>query len=454
MAFTTILVRRSTTSGSIPTPGSLAIGELALNAGVGDGTLFYLESGGLNVRPIRAGSASFAVTAAYAMNGGGGGGSPIEVRDEGTVVTSTLSAINFVGAGVSASLSASVVVVTINGSSATTGSFTGSFTGAHTGSHSGSFIGSHTGSYTGSYTGAFFGTGAYATAALTAAFALTGGSGASPIVVEDENVLVTSTLIRINFTGAGVSSSLSGSTVNVFIPGGSGSSGGASGIEIRDEGTFVSSSVGVLNFLGAGVTAALSGNVVNVTIPGGSGSAGSTGSLEIRDEGVTITPSASVINFTGTGVTAQLSGSVVNVSISGGGGSGSGSLSRAVSTVTTPTIAPNQRTTGSIAGFGKSYILLTVVTDTDARIRLYGSQSYVDADLVRPIGTDPATENGVVVDLVLSGSVSLYNFTLSPVVNGANVEPIPTDLGYYTITNLSATSASISVNFNRIVLEA
>ena len=143
---------------------------------------------------------------------------------------------------------------------------------------------------------------------------------------------------------------------------------------------------------------------------------------------------------------------MVNVSISGGGGSGS--LGRAVSSVATPSIAPNQRITGSIATFGKSYILLTVETNTDSRIRLYGSASYMQADLTRSIGTDPVAENGVVVDLVLSGSPTIYNFTLSPMVNGANVEPTTANTAYYTITNLSAASASISVNFSRIVLEA
>jgi hypothetical protein len=201
----------------------------------------------------------------------------------------------------------------------------------------------------------------------------------------------------------------------------------------------------VLNFTGAGVSSSLSASVVNVIIPGGGGGS----ALEIRDEGTLVTGSASILNFVGPGVSATLSASVVNVEFSGS----VPSLGRGVATVTTPSIAPNQIITGSIGTFGKSYVLLTVDTSTDSRIRLYGSASFRNSDLTRSIGVDPVTENGLAVDLVLSGSAALLNFALSPIVNGGNIEPTPTANGFYSITNLSAASASITVNFNRIVLE-
>jgi hypothetical protein len=82
-----ILHKRSLTSGSIPTTSSLEIGELAIN--VNDGKLFLRQSGSLDQIITVGESASFAITASYvenaisssyaltasfAMNGGGGGG--------------------------------------------------------------------------------------------------------------------------------------------------------------------------------------------------------------------------------------------------------------------------------------------------------------------------------------------------------------------------------------------
>lgn len=469
MPFTTIITRYSLISGTIPNGASFQDGELALNIGPGDGTLYYKVSGSTQMLPIRAGSSSYALVA----GSGGGGGSALTVQNQGVPLSTAVTNIDFVGPGVSASLSGSGVIrVTILTGSTTWGAISGIPVG---------LVSSSAQINTGSFTGSFFGVFAarqhisssldaawdIGTAALRfrtlfvqnvssstpiassswAAFALS-ASWAPPapgqvVEVRDENIVVTSTLTVLNFTGAGVSSSLSGSVVNVIIPGGG---GGGTALEIQDENVPVTASVGVLNFTGAGVTAAVSGGVVNVTIPGGGGGS----ALEVRDEGISLTTTASILNFVGPGVTATLSGSVVNVEFSGS----VSSLGRGIATVTTPSIAPNQTITGSIATFGKSYVLLTVDTSTDSRIRLYGSASFRATDLTRSIGVDPITENGLMVDLVLSGSPTLFNFALSPVVNGGNIEPTPAADGYYSITNLSAASASITVNFNRIVLES
>lgn len=176
--------------------------------------------------------------------------------------------------------------------------------------------------------------------------------------------------------------------------------------------------------------------------PGSSG-----GNIEIRDEGIVV-GGVSVINFTGAGVSASLSASIVNVDIGGSSSSG-----RSIISVQTPSIAPNQTITGSL-GIGRSFLLMSVNVNTDLRVRLYGSQSYLAADLTRPIGTDPTVaEPGIIVDLVLSGSPSLYNFTLSPTVNGVNINPVTSTDIYYAATNLSAASSSASMSFNRLVFE-
>lgn len=77
-----------------------------------------------------------------------------------------------------------------------------------------------------------------------------------------------------------------------------------------------------IDFVGAGVTATMSGSFLRVSIPGGGG-AGGSGTVQIRDEGVPL-GSADILDFVGAGVTASLSGSYARISIPGGGGGGGG----------------------------------------------------------------------------------------------------------------------------------
>jgi len=77
----------------------------------------------------------------------------------------------------------------------------------------------------------------------------------------DEGNLVTTTTTTFNFTGSGISASLSESVVNVYVP----------GITVQDEGNLVTSNAVTFNFTGSGVSASLSESVVNVYIPSSSG---------------------------------------------------------------------------------------------------------------------------------------------------------------------------------------
>ena len=108
--------------------------------------------------------------------------------------------------------------------------------------------------------------------------------------------------------------------------------------------------------------------------------------------------------------------------------------------------------TGSVA-LGKAFILYNVTTDTPARIRLYASSSFRDADVARPASTFASGESGLLTELVLSGSTDILNFTLSPIVNGANAEPTPTNNIAYTIQPYIPNSGSINLTFTRIELE-
>lgn len=100
------------------------------------------------------------------------------------------------------------------------------------------------------------------------------------IVAQDEGVTV-GTGTAINFVGANVEASLVGSTIRVFITGSSG--GGSSvfsgvdqiGIFGHDEGAPIGTGT-IMNFVGAGVTATRSGTVIQVNVPGGGGGSSGT----------------------------------------------------------------------------------------------------------------------------------------------------------------------------------
>ena len=101
-----------------------------------------------------------------------------------------------------------------------------------------------------------------------------------------------------------------------------GSATGSTMVFVSDEGILLGS-FDRIDFAGAGVAASLSGTSLTVTVPGG-GSGGS-GSVQIRDEAVPL-GSADIIDFVGDGVTVTISGTYVQVSIPGGGAAGTGTM--------------------------------------------------------------------------------------------------------------------------------
>ena len=101
------------------------------------------------------------------------------------------------------------------------------FTGSLSSSGSVNINGPITGSsFTGSYTGSLFGTASYAT---TASYAMNGGSGGglSALYIQDEGV-TQGTASYINFTGTGVTATVTAGTASISITGGGGTSTGQS----------------------------------------------------------------------------------------------------------------------------------------------------------------------------------------------------------------------------------
>lgn len=176
------------------------------------------------------------------MTGGGGTGSAITAKDEGSNLTTALTSVDFVGAGVTATNTGGAVTVTIPGSSGITVKDEGS-------------------NLTTALTSLDF-TGGGVTATNTGGAVTVAIAGSASITAKDEGTNLTTTLASVDFVGAGVTATTSGDNVTVTIPGGS-------SVTVKDEGTNLTTSLTSVDFVGAGVTATNTGGAVTVTIPTG-----------------------------------------------------------------------------------------------------------------------------------------------------------------------------------------
>lgn len=73
---------------------------------------------------------------------------------------------------------------------------------------------------------------------------------------------------------------------------------------------------------------------------------------------------------------------------------------------------------------GAGWRVYSVETDRPARVRLYASEAHRDADIARPVGTDPTGDHGLLLETVTTEG--LLTVGLSPVVDGYTVDGTPT----------------------------
>jgi hypothetical protein len=169
-----------------------------------------------------------------------GGIAGVSVSDEGTIVAATANSMNFVGAGVTATAVGNVVTVTIP-------------------------------------------------------------AVGNTIAVQDEGITVSTAASTLNFVGAGV---VAGSTGIITVP----------GIEIRDENSVLTTHPKMIDFVGAGVTTTVSiTNDVTVTIPGAAAST----TIVVKDEGLSLSLPVTAINFIGDTVSAVYNAGVADVTVTG-----------------------------------------------------------------------------------------------------------------------------------------
>lgn len=148
----------------------------------------------------------------------------------------------------------------------------------------------------------------------------------------------------------------------------------------------------------------------------------------------------------------------VNVTAPGassGGGSGGGSTTNGIFTtsITSPSLSPNQNYSGTIL-LARTYIVLNVAVSTAARIRLYINKTLQTNDLMRNTST-PVTlglMNGIVGDWLLQSS-SEFNWSCSPAPVGFNADSPSDSAAYITISNPASSSNIIQVTLTYATLE-
>lgn len=125
------------------------------------------------------------------------------------------------------------------------------------------------------------------------------------------------------------------------------------------------------------------------------------------------------------------------------GSSGGGSGIREDVTFTSGSIVANASVSGTV-NIASRYQLLHITTNHPCRVRLYTSAAKRDADLTRPIGTDPEGNHGLMFEFI--STTGLLSADLSPLVDGfADTAAIP-----YSITNLSGATQTITVMLNHV----
>ena len=222
--------------------------------------------------------------------GGGGGSGIILVKDENLILTAAASSLNFLGAGVTATVGNPLigdVDVTIPGGIAGVAV-----------SDEGSIVAATATSMN------FVGAGVTATA-VGNVVTVTIPAVSNTIAVEDEGTTLSTAVSTLDFVGPGVVATLP-TPGNVEIK--------VRGIEIRDESSVLTTHPTMIDFVGAGVTTTVSmSNDVTVTIPGAAAST----TIVVKDEGLSLSLPVTAINFIGDTVSAVYNSGVADVTVTG-----------------------------------------------------------------------------------------------------------------------------------------
>jgi hypothetical protein len=104
----------------------------------------------------------------------------------------------------------------------------------------------------------------------------------------------------------------------------------------------------------------------------------------------------------------------------------------------------------NVTGF-KGYTLYKIQTSAAAWVRIYSSDATRTADAARLQTVDPASDAGLIAEVITTGSQTV---TVTPAIAGFNDEASPTTNIPMSVTNLSGTTASISITLTLLQTEA
>lgn len=305
-----------------------AAGEANSGTNVGTGNEIFKEKSGTNLvfRSLTAGSG---IVLTNSIDGneieiaatGGGGGSAITVRDEGSIIDTGLTELNFTGAGVTASqTSPGIIEVSIagGGGSGTDESVKVSSNDTTAGYLTDKLVAGTNITLTPNNDGG------NETITISASGGGSGEANTASNLGGGEGLFTTKSGVDLPFkslvAGTNVSLSSSATEITINATGGSGEINTASNLGLTGEGVF-STKVGAdLQFkkLKAGTNVTLSSDADSITI----NSSGGGGSLAVEDDGLEILAVASRLNFTGAGVTVTDAGAgEATINIPGGGSS-------------------------------------------------------------------------------------------------------------------------------------
>lgn len=193
---------------------------------------------------------------------------------------------------------------------------------------------------------------------------------------------------------------------------------------------------------------------------GPAGTTGTSGTSAFVFVGVTTsTTGTAIVTNTGTSSTAYLNftipiGPTGPSGPSGPPGNPGSGFSATFVTVSGATTSLSSGTTGTITmtgvDVGKAYVLYKLQTSYPAWIRLYTNAANRSADVNRNISVDPASNSGVIVEVISTVSGTTV---IAPGVNGFNDDPGgPTNTMHFNVTNIGDNTATITVTATTVIL--
>lgn len=118
--------------------------------------------------------------------------------------------------------------------------------------------------------------------------------------------------------------------------------------------------------------------------------------------------------------------------------------------VTTASLANSAAESSSSTMPSKSAALLTITADRSCRVRLYATQAARDGDTTRDANTKGTPGSGLLAEFVFAAAGTV---PVSPVATLANDETVPAARVWYTITNTSGLTSTVTVSLSVLPLE-